>query len=54
MVTKGDGEIVTLPDEHPEGVSYPVVGRELKVTVKLPDGDPEGVIYCVLGMGDSV
>ena len=70
MVTKGDGEIVTLPDAHPEGVSNPVVESGLKVTVKLPqedgveevlgvivklpDGDPEGVIYCVLGMGDSV
>ena len=50
-MTRGDGERVTLPDEHPEGVSYPVVGRELKVTVRLPDVD---WVEEVLGDGDTV
>ncbi len=51
MVTRGDGEIVTVPDAHPEGVSYPVVGRELNVTVRLPDVD---WVEEVLGDGETV
>jgi hypothetical protein len=35
------GDRVTLPEEHPEGVSYPVVGKELGVMVRLPDGELE-------------
>ena len=37
---KGDGERVTLPDEHPDGVSYAVVGKGVRDTVMDPEGEP--------------